>query len=953
MKFISSVFLAFLLAVFNSTAQSTLKIDTFNNLFLDSLQNSLSCNEISNIIYQIESNPSLDKKSKNFVKFLHLTTEHFYNCSNFQEAIHRYLALLRHAEGPKLNSLDRAEIYGRLGNCYFEFKEFGISLDYYLEQREILSNKKESRLHRVNESNIAMVYYAIDDLDNAIHSYQKVIKKGTDSDVNLAHEYVTLAMIYREKNELELTKKHLNKALEYALTYKNYGDLAYVYRFFALYYVDKGLFENAVENFKLSLKFNEKIEDVDETLEASFLFAESYYERSLFEEAIKIGHQYLNLAIENSNYEKIDRLTRVIRDSYIGLKEYKSAIEIMDKYSYAKDSIEAQRIKNIALMTEVRANTQNKVLVLQQQDEINTQTIRAQNILLYSSIAGIVLLIIIAIIIYRALVINKRLSKINAEQAEKLRQLDEAKSRFFSNISHDLRTPTSLIIGSIEQVLKNEDIFLNSKTERQLKTGLQNGNRIIHLTNEINELIKLEDGRLKINKEYINLDDLLHLFTLMFSSMAEVKGIKLNYSKTNFEEAPVSSIDVKHFEKVLFNLLTNAIKHCKKDDSITISLDKEGSELILSIADSGAGIPEENLPYIFERYYQAPNSNFKIKEGFGIGLALVKEIIDQHGAKISVKSKINEGTQFEIRLTLEHVDNTQLSNEHNLEFSQNAQDLFKDIEFVETEDRPIVKYETKNEKGKINEKTVLIVEDHPEVRQYIIDIIEPYYSIIMAGNGKDALKALETKHVDIIITDLMMPWFDGFELLEKLKENSNYSKIPVLVISARTSEEDKLRVIAQGVHDFLHKPFSSEELIARLKNLEKRIGQWNNKDTDALIINDKSTLNGIEKSLVDQVEKMIIDRIDDPTLTVTFLANNLSISERKFYRMIKNLTDFTPFEYIKEVKFQFAHRAIVEGKVESPSEAAQLVGLTNVSHFSTQFKKRFGKKLTDLFEAQA
>ena len=195
----------------------------------------------------------------------------------------------------------------------------------------------------------------------------------------------------------------------------------------------------------------------------------------------------------------------------------------------------------------------------------------------------------------------------------------------------------------------------------------------------------------------------------------------------------------------------------------------------------------------------------------------------------------------------------------------------------------------------------------------------------------------------LLFKDLMMPWFDGFELLEKLKENEKWNKIPVLVVSARTTAEDKQKVLTQGVNDFLSKPFNANELILRIDNLLQRKELWNNNNEDAIFINSKEHFDDAEKTLLKKVESLIMNRIGDPGLSVLDLADEMAASERQVYRMIKKLTDLTPFEYIKEVRWQYAQYLIKNNKVNNPSEAARAIGMNNVSHFNTQFKKRFGR----------
>ncbi|WP_109830308.1 hybrid sensor histidine kinase/response regulator transcription factor [Reichenbachiella versicolor] len=540
-----------------------------------------------------------------------------------------------------------------------------------------------------------------------------------------------------------------------------------------------------------------------------------------------------------------------------------------------------------------------------------------------------------------------RRSVVNREQADKLKAINNAKSRFLANISHDLRSPMTLITGSLHYLLSNDEVFLNSKAERQLKIAQINTERILHMTNEINELAKLEDGKLVLNKKYINVEELLSLFTDMFTDVAKNKGVVLTYTNESFDP-PIIHADPYLIEKVLFNLLTNALKHTVNGDKIELILTQVDYQLMISITDTGEGISPDKIPYIFERYYQSPDRSYLAREGFGIGLAVVKEIIEQHGGNVEAYSKLGQGSTFVSFLRIAYnVEEKHIYHIEQLSYSSEKSNLYLDVDDKPVADDIVVNLDKIEVANNEERRTVLIVEDHPEVRDHIKDIVGLRHDVLLAGNGIQALKILRKERVDLLITDLMMPWLDGFELLENLKEDEKLKRIPALVLSARTSDEDKEKVLLRGVNDFLCKPFNPNELLTRIDNLLEKKDLWNNGNPDALFINNQETLDDIEKSLLKKVEQVILKNIDDQHLSVTFLADRISVSERKYYRMIKKLTNTTPFEHIKEIRLQLALKLIKEKNMQNPSEVAKCVGINNVTHFNSSFQKRFGKKPTD------
>lgn len=878
-----------------------------------------------------------------YYKLLYNRVKSDYRKGNYLEAISRARDIIS-----KYNKPDTllAFTYAYLGNAYYRFDDYDIALDCYFKAKEI--NISDHRYGEVANiiSNIGLIYNNLNNYDQALRYFQEAIdlrrKHAIKAD---AYNYNQIARINTRLGNYEVAPLYLDSAKKIAIEQNNNTELNYATRSLGYNLSRQNKYYDAIPYYETALKGYREINAIDDALECVQQLALIHMNLNDYDKAIELCETNLDIAYGTNNIKQVVEIAERMYEALVAKGNYEQAVNVQQNFKQAKDSIARSQAESNKYKVQMRLEAEkraNENELLKQQKKADEETIRAQNILLYSVGIGMFLVVVIALLIYRAYLINKRLSAKIQQQSDRLKQLDEAKSRFFANISHDLRTPLTLIMGGIEQVLKSEDLLLTEKAERQLKTGLLNGERIIHLTNEINELIKLEDGKLVTHKKYIDIDKMLKLFVKMFDSLAKLKGIHLSYSKSIFDSPPIIHIDPFQFEKVLFNLITNALKHTQKDDSVTVGLNQDNGHLIITVIDSGEGIPEQNLPYIFERYYQAPDTTFKTQEGFGIGLALVKEIISKHEATIDVKSKVGQGSEFTIRIKQESVSTEELTNLHDLDYSDKTRELFKELDEPIADSAPVVNISKAVDQSD-DKPTVLIVEDHPEVREFIQNIVETKYHVLTAPNGQRALKVLEKETVDLIITDLMMPWFDGFELLEKLKESDKLRKIPALVLSARTSEEDKTKVLSQGVNDFLCKPFNPEELLIRIENLLNRKEIWNNNNEGALFINNQQTLDEIEQSLLKKVEHLILEKIDDPNLSVNYLADQIAVSERKFYRMIKKMTNGTPFEFIKEVRMQYANRILKEKNVSNASELAKAIGMNNVSHFNTQYKKRFGK----------
>lgn len=853
------------------------------------------------------------------------------------------------------------QAYNNIGISYKDLGEYGISLDFFLKAQEIHLNRGETEQLTYDYTNIAGIYRFLENYQKARDYLVKAIEIDKAFRKNiLSQDYSILGSIYQDLGNYEFAKLYFDSALFEARKIDHKDYVAMSANKFGNLYSELSQYDSALKYLQVALQIKESIHRESSALFTLNNICRIYIDKGNFKKSIELSEDGFQRAVKSANYKHLRNFSDNLFQAHEALKNYKSAVEYHMLYKQYNDSILNEEKTKELIRTQIRFETEQKEAenkILKQQDEINRETIRVQNLLLAGFIIGILVVIIITFIIYRAYRTNKRLShRISVQkeeaieardtiqkQSDKLRELDEAKSRFFANISHDLRSPLTLLMGSIEQVIDDQESYLTNKSEKLLRTGYLNGDRIIHLTNEINELIQLEDGKLVLDNKLIKIDEFLKLITGMFHSAAELKRIELTYENRLSNPEAIVSIDPQQFEKVMFNLVTNAFKHTKPEDDITIILDNKADDSIqITVRDTGEGIPEHNIPFIFDRYYQAPDTTFKTQEGFGIGLALVQEIVNKHEGKIWVESELGKGSDFCVSIPIRTEIDEEISHYEDMSYITEKQKLFSDLDNFVTKDRPAVKLPQKESAEKVDKK-VLIVEDHPEVREYIKDIVEQKYEVLEAIDGGHALKRLDKDEVDLIITDLMMPWFDGFELLEKLKDNEKLNKIPVLVVSARTTSEDKEKVLTQGVNDFLSKPFNANELIMRIDNLLQRKELWNNNNEDAIFINSKEHFDDAEKTLLKKVESLIMDRIGDPALSVLDLADAMAASERQVYRMIKKLTDLTPFEYIKEVRWQYAQYLIKNNKVNNPSEAARAIGMNNVSHFNTQFKKRFGR----------
>jgi len=545
------------------------------------------------------------------------------------------------------------------------------------------------------------------------------------------------------------------------------------------------------------------------------------------------------------------------------------------------------------------------------------------------------LIVLVLLFTYRKLVIQKTLQKSLVEkeryERKKIEELDKMKSEFFSNISHEFRTPLSLIINPIEKLV-NED-NLSIKDKNSLKLVLKSSNRLLKLTNELMDFSKIEKQLLKPDFQLCDIVSLSNEISHLFNNLADLMNIefKINYSFDRLE----LPIDKGMIEKAIFNLLSNAFKYTSVNGIIMINLSKyhesETEYVKISVINTGQGISNENLSKVFDRYYQVNNVQNKNIEGTGIGLALVKSFVELHNGRVEVKSEPNLETCFDIYLPVIQIDFNS-----NSEFCPAIQKKsFKSIRL--TEDNEIVSTRQNNA------FRILIVEDEDDIRNYIIDELSSDYKVLFAKNGEEGLNLAKETIPDLIITDVMMPVLSGIELCKKLRNQVITSHIPIIILSAKTEISQQIEGLEMGADVYMIKPFNIDILkvqVQRLISFKQAVYSKYLKET-TLIPQDAGT-NKLDDEFIRKVLAFIEENLTDSDLNVDQLANCVSLSKVQTYRKVKAISGLSIVEFIRTVRLKKASQLILEDRLNF-SEIAFTTGFSTPSYFSKCFHDHFGK----------
>ncbi len=501
-----------------------------------------------------------------------------------------------------------------------------------------------------------------------------------------------------------------------------------------------------------------------------------------------------------------------------------------------------------------------------------------------------------------------QIEKLN-EEKEQLKRIEELKTRFFNNVSHELRTPLTLVLSPLEKSLKNNNV--PEELRKNLKLSLRNGKYLQQLVNEMLDLAKLDKGELHLVKTSVDVVELLYDIRDSFQNYANEKGQSLYIAAPR--ESIIALVDSDKLEKIMINLVSNAIKYSDKPGNVMIKIEEQNANLIISVSDEGIGVEAHELSRIFERYYQSDNTR-KV-EGTGIGLSIVKEFVMLHRGEVNCVSQIGKGSTFTITLP-------------------DAQ------QFVNMEELP-----TDTDHHFDNSKPLLlIVEDHRDMRSYLKDHFTGYF-VEEATHGLEALEKLERGLLpDLILSDYMMPKLDGYEFARKVKQDERWANIPVMFLTARTLTEDKIKVLNLGVDDYIIKPFDLDELEVRIKNMLSTSKKWRK-----YLATNKAEMSFEQQSSFKlKLDQYILDKLANTSLSNADIADQFSLSERNLYRRVKSATGQSPASYMREIRLQKA-RLLLESQNEmTVGEIARTCGIDNLAYFSQAFKKRFGKSPSDL-----
>ncbi|MEJ1242160.1 tetratricopeptide repeat protein [Chryseolinea sp. T2] len=849
----------------------------------------------------------------------------------------------------KDDEVKQSFVYNMLGNVFKEENNFEEASANYIHASTIFEEYHNDEGLTQSLSNIGNIQYLLGHYDKALgYAHQcLVIAERIPKQSSIAYARRLMGRIYRKQGKFEEALKTYDAALA---VYEKMGerrDVAETSTNIGNIYFELKKFDDALKYYVSALIIQRSIAD---SMGMAYDFsaqAMAYWNIRrpnmavmYFDSAMLFARRKNLLSLVMDGYQYKSEL-------YHEQKNYRLAHDNYVLYANLKDSIAA--LRNQEASNELEAKYQNEkkqseINALHAENEIKTLQLdkqRTQRIYLI----GVSLLSILLIgVLYNRYLIKQR-------TADKLKQLDTAKSRFFANISHEFRTPLTLILTPLQKLLSQPDTTIGRD---ELSMMHRNATRLHALINQLLDLSRIEAGKMKLQVAETDLRSTVMTLYSAFQSQADQRGI--HYTVTIDEGVTKGFVDRDKLEKIVFNLISNAFKFTS--DGGTISIEASYSNaLTLCVRDNGIGISADHIKYVFDRFYQVDDSSTRTGEGTGIGLSLAKELAEVHHGTLTVTSETGKGSEFKLTIPVDRhqykseeivtpafgVNMDKTSSEEIGDSSELADSPEYFADGVANHDVASDDVATAGTGSSALELPLaLIAEDNQDMRSFIRKILTSNYRVLEAEDGVIAWEKALSVIPDIVVTDVMMPRMDGTALCEKLKSTSATSHIPVVMLTAKAGQDSKLDGLQRGADDYLVKPFDALELQLRVHNLVEQRRKLRELYRQQITLQPQDVVvTSVDGEFLKNIMAILERRYSDPDFGVEEFNREIGLSRMQLHRKLKALTDQSTGEFIRHFRLEKACQLLVIKNAQI-GQVAYDCGFTNVSHFSKCFKDHKG-----------
>jgi len=824
------------------------------------------------------------------------------------------------------DSMRVANSYLGLGSIFSQKGAYTQAMEYYTLASKRFLESEEFSGYRVAIGNIGYIQRSLGNYGSAIEYFKRSdsISVIQDDIAGKAFSRYNLSVVFKNMGQLDSALVYNQRGLE---LYEQIGikkRVSYCYFTLGEIHKKKEDFKKALDAYQQSLEISIAVDDSVQIGYSSMAVADMYDELGNSRQSIS----YLDNAANVAQRMQLDILAMDIHERLAERQaksgDLKNAYDNLHKFIVLKDSLYTKEKRELG--SEIEAKYQNEqktkeIELLASEKELQTLQLSKRENERNAIIAFAVLTLILAGLFYNQYRIKQRSNK-------ELQALDQLKSNFFANISHEFRTPLTLIKGPIEHLEQNPEEVL---ARGDIKMIRRNTNKVLNLVNQLLDLSRISQGKLQLNPTESDMFKCLRIATSSFNSHAAQNN--MDYRVEIPDGTLWAAFDRDKLEQIIYNLLSNAFKFSEQDESVAFEASHAAGELRIQVSDTGIGIPSEKLPFIFDRFYQVDGSITKDKEGSGIGLSLTKDLVELMDGTITVSSEEGKGTFFTVQLPIEKIETHRHASPEVVENGRS-------VPMIDTEKAKTFEW------GKADNRNVpkiLLVEDNEDMRQFIKAQLIEDYQVIEAKNGEQGLKIASTTIPDLIVSDLMMPKMDGIQLCNKLKTSVETSHIPVIMLTARAGIENKIEGLETGADDYLTKPFDAKELYARVKNLilqRQRLREHYSAGQQKLDP-EKVTVTSLDKKFLEQVLALLEKHHTDANYGVPQMQQDLAMSKTQLHRKLKALTNESPGELLRNFRLKRAAQLLSQ-KTDTVTQIAYQVGFNNLSYFAKCFKEQYG-----------
>ncbi|MEZ4849023.1 MAG: ATP-binding protein [Bacteroidia bacterium] len=823
-----------------------------------------------------------------------------------------------------------ARAYQGLGLALDGIGRYNEAMTYTFKALEYYeANQLEKYLGQAYD-NIGALYFNLQQHDKSIEYHLKSVQIGEKREewYSIAASYNNLAVVYESLDSIQLAKSMMFKVMEALKKSTDTTSYSILYNNLAGLYVDEKNYDSAEYYLQKSYQLVREKQQTGNLNLNYLVWGKIKYGREEYDSARYYFQQGLESALETQDLKSQKTYYLNFVKLYKATKDFQKALEYQKKYTQLSDSLAtlkaAEQLNTLAIEYETQ---QKENQINEQQLEISRQ--KSRQIMLGGGTAFLILASIIGFLLFQN---RQRKAQIALEleeaEAASLREMDRVKSHFFANISHEFRTPLTLILGPLKKLMSGS---LEENPRLYFQLMKRNAERLLQLINQLLDLSKLEAGKMELRLEKGDIMAFSRSVAGNFISQANAKNTHFDIQIP--DDPLITAFDADKLEKVVNNLLSNAFKFTPEEGEISLSISQRGQNLEISVKDSGIGIPEERLANIFERFFQVQSDPDKREvrnyEGSGIGLALVKEIIDLHEGEIQVESKPGEGSHFRVILPL-------IEQGDMMESVISTQTAIFGLEEIQ----PVL---APKPNPASNAPVILITEDNEDIRLYLKTLLQSEYQLIEAAHGREGCEKAQSRIPDLIISDVMMPEMDGFTFLKTIKNDSRTSHIPVIMLTARAGKQSKLQGLNIGADDYLAKPFDEEELLIKVRNLieqRRKLSQKLGRDIVRLSP-EEIEVESADKQFLSRVITVIETYMADENFTIEDLSQEVGLSRSQLHRKLKGLVDQSPSVFLRTIRLKRA-KQMLEEKAGTSSEISFLVGFNSPAYFTRCFREQFG-----------